>query len=137
MARFFDKLLQERNMEFAPIPLWKLNVTTEEYEELTEIVKKSFDNFEENQLVNEFALFYAESWRRKYRGGTISKEEVARYAGIPSEKANIMFEIAKKALKSLHIPVIRRNHSLYFRTLLLQGGLPIRHIQNVNSGFNN
>lgn len=137
MARFFDKLLQERNMEFAPIPLWKLNVTNEEYEELTEIVKKSFDDFEENQLGNEFALFYAESWRRKYRGGTISKEEVARYAGIPSEKANIMFEIAKKALKSLHIPVIRRNHSLYFRTLLLQGGLPIRHIQNVNSGFNN
>lgn len=137
MARFFDELLKNRSLEAAPIPLWKLNVTTEEYEKLKNVVRESFDCYAEEQLGAEFALFYAESWRREYQGGSISKEEVARYAGIPKEKANAMYDIAKKALKSLHIPVIRRNHNLYFRTLLLQGGLPIRRIQNVNSGFNN
>lgn len=136
MGIFFDELLRKRGLNSAPVPLWKLDVSDNEYEELkvairTAVSENAFWNFG-----REFALFYAESWRREYCGGWISKENVASYAGIPLDQAENVFNYAKSALNSLHIPVIRQSNNQYFRTLLLQGGLPMAYVQLKDSGFN-
>lgn len=135
MGVFFDKILASRNLTSAPIPLWKLNIDDAEYDELKNVVKNAaaHNNFWKN--CKECALFYAESWRREYDGGVISKDIVASFANISNKYAEEMFNCAKAALNSLHVPVIAQSNNLYFRTLLLQGGAPVRYILNKN-GFN-
>ncbi len=136
MGAFFDKLLESRGLTAAPVPLWKMNVRDDEYVELAAVVQKAISEGKFANHGKEFALFYAESWRRKYDGGWISKDSVAAYAGISHDMAGTLFQYAKAALPSLHIPVIRQNNNLYFRTLLLQGGLPMAYIKQKNQGFN-
>jgi len=135
MAEFFNKLLESRELSAAPIPLWKLNVSKEEYAELKKVVHDAIFNNSCWNYAKEFALFYAEWWRQEYPGGWVSKEIVARAASVPEADADNMFKYAKSALNSLNIPVIRQNNNQYFRTLLLQGGLPMTYVQE-KSGFN-
>lgn len=136
MGEFFDKLLEKRGLNSAPVPLWKLDVDDCEYEELKHSVKDAVSRNAFWNYGKEFALFYAESWRREYCGGWISKEIVASYAKVSDNQAERMFIHAKKALSSLHVPVIRQNNNQYFRTLLLQGGLPMAYVQLKGCGFN-
>lgn len=135
MSQFFDILLQKRGLTSAPIPLWKLEVTDSEYAELKRLLSKIGQTGQFWNFGKEFALFYAECWRREYNGGVPSKELMARILGLSDKQADVMFEYAKKALNSLHIPVIRQVNNQYFRTLLLQGGLPMAYVQQ-KEGFN-
>lgn len=134
MGNFFKKILTKRELSSAPIPLWKLEVNDLEYKELKEEIKRaSVNNFKDCE--EECALFYAESWRREYSGGAISKEMVASFAEIYSWRADDLFNRAKTALESLKVPIIQLSTNHYFRTLLLQGGLPITRLMHNKSGF--
>ena len=134
MGIFFKDILTSRRLSSAPIPLWKLEIDDSEYDKLkAEIKRASASNFE--NCDEECALFYAESWRREYSGGAVSKEMIASFAGIYSWQADNMFLRAKDALISLKVPVIRLNANYYFRTLLLQGGLPITRLVQNKNGF--
>lgn len=135
MPRFFDQLLSNRGLQSAPIPLCKLNVTDEEYAELKNVIRQSFKDNASSCYGKEYALFYAEVWRREYNGRTMSKDRVAEYAEIDSSLSEVMYENARKALRSLNIPIIQQNNNQYFRTLLLQGGLPMAYVIN-KDGFN-
>jgi len=130
MARFFDQLLSNRGLQSAPIPLCKLNVTDEEYAELKNVIRQSLINNASSCYGKEYALFYAEVWRREYNGGKMSKDRVAEYAEINSSLSDVMYENARNALRSLNIPIIQQNNNQYFRTLLLQGGLPMAYVIN-------
>lgn len=134
MGTFFKSILTSRGLHSAPIPLWKLEIDDSEYSELkAEIKRASANNFKDCE--EECALFYAESWRREYSGGAVSKEMIASFAGIYSWRADDMFHRAKDALTSLKVPVIQLNANHYFRTLLLQGGLPITRLVQNKNGF--
>lgn len=135
MAHFFDQLLSNRGLQSAPKPLCKLNVTDEEYAELKDVIRQSLINNTSSCYGKEYALFYAEVWRREYNGGKMSKDRVAEYAEIDSTLSDVLYKNARKALRSLDIPVIQQNNNQYFRTLLLQGGLPMAYVIN-NDGFN-
>lgn len=135
MAFFFDQLLSNRGLQSAPIPLCKLNVTDEEYAELKNVIRQSLINKASSCYGKEYALFYAEVWRREYNGGKMSKDRVAEYAEINSSLSDVMYENARNALRSLNIPIIQQNNNQYFRTLLLQGGLPMAYVIN-KDGFN-
>ncbi len=122
-------------MTSAPIPLWKLEIDDEEYEKLKAEIRQAAGNGFKN-CGEECALFYAESWRREYSGGVISKEMIARFADIFScQRSDDLFNSAKAALTSLQIPIIQLNVRHYFRTLLLQGGLPISRLMQNQTGF--
>ncbi len=135
MAHFFDQLLSNRGLQSAPKPLCKLNVTDEEYAELKDVIRQSLINNTSSCYGKEYALFYAEVLRREYNGGKMSKDRVAEYAEIDSTLSDVLYKNARKALRSLDIPVIQQNNNQYFRTLLLQGGLPMAYVIN-NDGFN-
>jgi len=101
----------------------------------------TYEDFE--KLQNEFrstslyvdprdaALFYAEWWKKNYNGGTPGKREI-----FDSLSGNVkynfnhkqFYNLAKKGARMLGIKWITKQNTLYFRTLLLQGGLPLLHL---------
>ncbi len=135
MSEFFDKILRCRGIKTAPLPLWKLEITDEEYTELKSTLSRlrscDFWNYGK-----EFALFYAECWRREYYGGAPSKDFMTEKMGFPHSYTKEIFEYARKALSALHIPILQNSSkNFFFRTLLLQGGLPMAYVQH-KDGFN-
>ena len=97
MAHFFDQLLSNRGLQSAPKPLCKLNVTDEEYAELKDVIRQSLINNTSSCYGKEYALFYAEVWRREYNGGKMSKDRVAEYAEIDSTLSDVLYKNARKA----------------------------------------
>ena len=118
------------------MPLWKLRLTEDEYENLKNTLAEN--KFRLKDFGDEAALCYAEWWRRDYNGGIPSKEDVAVGLGLPRPCWNQLYKAARHGLESHGFTFI---HSLkgneYFRTLLNQGGLPVNYIKNGNnlSGF--
>ena len=99
---YFESLLEKRGYQECPLPLWKLKITDEEFEELRKILKKcaiiehilvehkysieylvdllqdgsydinTTDTF--GHHLEECALFFSEYWRRLYDGGPHKKK---------------------------------------------------------------
>src|SRR5690554_5034134 len=74
------------------------------------------------------ALYYSEWWKNCYVGGIPSKERVFESLGEISNNwldAEEFYKLAKKGAKILGIKWISKRNTLYFRSLILQGGLPL------------
>lgn len=115
------------------IPLWKMKITAEQYAGLKTELYDAF--IHQNQhiiksLAKESALFYAEWWNREYSGGSPSREAVAHTLKLSSNHSNELYELAKAGGKKLNISVIVKQNRLWFRSLLIQGGLPMHHIHS-------
>jgi hypothetical protein len=126
---FFYKILQEHNLErHDGRALWKYNISELQYKELKAIIAKSrFNHLHPRDVI----LFYAHWWKFEYNGGRLSKSEL--YQSLPIEQAlefndEDLYRLAKKGANILRVKWIRRQNTLYFRSLLLQGGLPLKHI---------
>lgn len=127
----FIKILQTRMYSFhTGQPLWKYNISDFEFEQL----KIRFQTVERSSQLDPrtCALYYAEWWKRKYNGGYPSKLEI--YESIGGKNLcfddEVFFKLAKKGGNFLNFNWIRIQNTLYLKTLLLQGGLPINHIKN-------
>lgn len=133
-AAYFQ-ILQARNRQglHKNEPFWKLKLTEEEYESLKSTLRNNADNLA--NYGEEAALCYAEWWRRDYHGGVPSKEDVAGGIGLNSNLGKDLFDAAKGALQKHGFTFIHTlKGTLYFRTLLNLGGLPINYIKNGNLG---
>lgn len=127
----FIKILQARQHGFhTGQPLWKYNISKFEFEQL----KVRFQTVEKSSQLDPrtCALYYAEWWKRNYNGGYPSKLEIYKSIGgknlcFDEEE---FFNLAKKGGNFLNFSWIRIQNTLYLKTLLLQGGLPINHIKN-------
>lgn len=108
-------------------PLWKLNLTDNEYENLKQTLIRHTSDLK--KYGEEAALCYAEWWKRDYRGGVPSKEDVAIGVGLSRKYGDDLYWAARNALGKHGYTFI---HSIrgteYFRTLLNQGGIPINFI---------
>lgn len=130
MSEFY-KILKTRKLDFhSGQPVWKYNVTDLEFNQLKE-------SFKIVQRLSELdprdcAIYYAEWWKRIFNGGYPSKDEV--YSSLGSTKlcfdTDDFFETAKKGGILLNYKWIKIQNTHYLKTLLLQGGLPLKHIQN-------
>lgn len=111
------------------IPLWKFKLSEEEYEALKQTLRIHTSDLA--KYGEEAALCYAEWWRRDYKGNIPSKEDVAMGIGIHSSYANELYKAAREALQKHGYTFLHSlKGTLYFRTLLNQGGLPINYITN-------
>jgi hypothetical protein len=126
---FFNTLLQSKNcIKHDGRPFWKYKLSTAEFESL-----KNEIGFAKKYRLDprDAALYYAEWWRNNYCGGIPCKDGIFKSIG-----GNIKFEIseqefyklARKGAQMLGITWIKKQNTLYFKTLLLQGGLPLTHI---------
>ncbi|MRI62728.1 hypothetical protein EDM00_01765 [Ornithobacterium rhinotracheale] len=84
------------------------------------------------------AVYFSEWWKRSYDGGAPSKDAIFESIGgnilynLDSKK---FFNIAKKGAEMLGVKWLKKQNVLYFRTLLLQGGLPLYHISKHSSDY--
>jgi hypothetical protein len=126
---FFPTLLLAKNLpKHDGRPFWKYMLNNEDYEKLLAEL-----NFSRPLSIDprDVTLYYAEWWKKNYHGGTPSKQEIFNSLS-GSVRFNFnqeeFFKLAIKGARMLGIKWITRQNTLYFRTLLLQGGLPLSHI---------
>lgn len=131
-------ILHSRGMEkvLPDKPLWKLKLSDDEYEQLKSTL---IDHSEElDDFGMEAAICYAEWWRRDYNGNIPSKEDVAVGIGLDICRAGELYMAARMALQTNGFTFIHSfKRTEYFRTLLNQGGLPIRYICNNEGNMGN
>lgn len=139
----FNDILRNHGFETGnnPLPLWKLQLTDEEYSALKQELREAYKSFQLFRYTKEAALYYANWWCKEYIGGTRescpSKEKIAADLGIKPDQSDDLYGWAKRGLSQLHIePIFRNGRTHYFRTLLLQGGLPIKSLKEGNNKAN-
>lgn len=128
---YFPKFLSGRGLnQHIEEPIWKYNLTEEEFQALkTEIQFSSSYNIDTRDAF----LFYAEWWKNYYDGGSPSKKAVFNTLGgnLSLEiDENQFFKYAKNGAIRLGVNWITKQNTLYFKTMLLQGGLPLKHISD-------
>jgi hypothetical protein len=134
-------MLESRGLDRAELPLWKLKTKDNEYQELKKELKSAFLLGRYSDLAREAALFYAEWWRRDYSGGTPSKKKITSALEFTTSEIELyhekLFKLAKSGAKQLHIePLQGAQNELTFRTLLLQGGIPMKYVVNNTVNYN-
>ena len=133
---FFNKLLNKHNLTHHDgRSLWEYEISNQEFEELRTAIK--FSN-PYNIKSREVALYYAIWWKRNYNGGAPSKKKVFDSIG-GNLKYDIdeheFYRVAKNGAEMLGVKWIRKQNTLYFKTLLLQGGLPLKHISENKGAY--
>lgn len=130
MSEFY-KILKTRNLEFhTGQPVWKYTISDLEFSQL----KESFKIIQRLSQLNpkDCAIYYAEWWRRTFDGGYPSYDKI--YNSLESKNlcfdSNDFYESAKKGGNLLNYKWIKIQNTHYLKTLLLQGGLPLKHIKN-------
>lgn len=116
-------------------PLWNNDL---EHNDLELIKSTLYDAYFESNLKHyceEAAFMFAEWWKNHYAGEAPSEEKVVLFLGLPEEAKKDLYSAAKKFLSKYNIPLIRQQYTLYFRTLLYQGGLPINFIINNDNNY--
>lgn len=129
----FNEILRARNFEkHTGEPLWKYDISDIEFFQLKKVLSEIENECDIDP--KDCALFYAEWWKRAYNGGSPSKKDVLVSLGSQMTlNEESFFQHAKRGARLLGIKWIQSQNTFYFRTLLLQGGLPITYITN-NSG---
>ncbi len=129
---YFDEILDKRGLETCPLPLWKLKLTDEEYEQLREVLEKRTHIINNDDIFygfrKECALFYAEYWRREYHGGTHKKSDVYKCLKSSIHTRNFsdeFYESARRGARNLGIRFYEGERTEAMETMLYQGGLPM------------
>ena len=126
---FFQSLLSRNNLSSHDgRPLWRYFLTDQDFDDLRKELR-----YVKPYLIDarDASLYYAEWWKRYYNGGIPSKQSI-----FASLEGNIkyhfnhkeFYRLAKKGGQMLGFKWIVKQNTLRFKTLLLQGGLPLTHI---------
>jgi len=140
---YFESLLKKKEFEQCPLPLWKLRLTDDEYEELRKFLREGTEPRNTYMrpffnLKKEAALFFSEYWRREYLEGAHSIDEV--YSALDpvnnsKDYQGAFYDAACEGADSLGIERYEgaRNTPLY--DMLYQGGLPMRCLIERNGQY--
>ena len=137
MSFFSTLILAKKLPKHDGRPLWKYMLNDEDYEKLLTELKFSRPLSIDPRDVT---FYYAEWWKKNYHGGKPSKKDI-----FDSLNGNVSFnfnhqdfyKLAVTGARMLGVKWISKQNTLYFRTLLLQGGLPLTHIAENQGYYNN
>lgn len=126
---FFSDLLAENKLErHDGRSLWKYGLKRGHYDTL----KDRFANATQLHYLDprDCTLFYALWWRFAYDGGSPSKEIIFNAFRTNRNLFNSeeFYIRARAGANQLRLQWLRNVNTLYLRTMLLQGGLPLSHI---------
>lgn len=128
---YFQSLLSKNNLSTHDgRPLWKYFLTDQDFKDLCKSLRYA-DSY--NIDARDAALYYAEWWKRNYKGGIPSKECIFDFLEGNVKfyfNHNDFYNIAVKGGQMLGVKWIVKQNTLRFKTLLLQGGLPLAHISD-------
>ncbi|CAL2085287.1 hypothetical protein [Tenacibaculum sp. 190524A02b] len=126
---FFSKLLTKRGLnKHDGRSLWKYFLNSDELKELKNYLKFSTPRDIDSRNV---AIYYGLWWKNNYNGGIPSKKEIFESIGGNFKynfTENSFYKLAIEGAQILGIKWIKKQNTLRFKTLLLQGGLPLKHI---------
>jgi len=133
---FFNSLLQSNELsKHDGRPLWKYMLSNGDFEKLlTELRFTTYLSIDPRDVT----LYYAEWWKKNYHGGIPSKSLIFESLSGNTELGfnhKEFYKLAKKGARMLGVKWISKQNTLYFRTLLLQGGLPLSHISENQSKY--
>lgn len=131
----FDNILKTRGLSRPLNPIWKMNITPEEQEELARSLYRAYLKRDLYAVGEEAALYYAIWWQKIYDGGSPSSEAIAESINIPKSFSDDLYKSARLAYKRWGFHFIHDNRYHYFRSLLMQGGLPIGYVVNNKTNF--
>lgn len=128
---FLSSLLKKRNLQkHDNRSLWKYFLNEEEYNDL----KKHLQFARPLDIdPRDVTLYYALWWKKNYNGGIPSKQEVFNSVGGNAQynfTEQSFYKLAIEGAQILGIKWIKKQNTLRFKTLLLQGGLPLKHISD-------
>jgi hypothetical protein len=132
---YFTKLLETNNLpKHDGRALWRYHLDADLFHALQNHLKSTIRLIEIDP--RDCALYYAAWWKCCYNGGSPSKREIFRsIANGHAFDEETFYDYAKRGANLLGIRWIRNANTLYFRTLLLQGGLPVRHIASNQGAY--
>ncbi len=132
---YFDIILEKRNMDFHDgRPLWKYNLSDQEYLELkNHLTNINYQDFDPRDLT----LFYAEWWKNDYDGGAPSTEGIYKELNSCHLPLKFFYKYAQRGAIIFGLRWIKSTRNFYFRTLLMQGGLPINHVLKHSTVYTN
>lgn len=113
--------------------IWEYGLSEQDFQELKKLLR---DASRYNLDTRDALLYYAEWWKHEYAGGKPSKASIFKSIGggiLSQMNEDDFYRRARRGAERLGVKWIVRNNTLYFRTLLMQGGLPLKHISE-NSG---
>lgn len=131
---YFESLLAKRP-EKCYLPLWRLKITDEEFEELRAVLFEcTKDRIHENPFIHrgcekEATLFFAEYWRRQYVDGPHSIQMVFEALGdviVSDFWTKAFYEAACNGAKQLGIEQYQGGRADPLNDMLYQGGLPMK-----------
>ena len=128
MSFFSTLLLKNRLPKHDGRPLWKYMLNNDDFEKLLEELRFSRPLSIDPRDVT---LYYAEWWKKSYQEGIPNKQDIFKsLSGNPKFNFNQedFYKLAIRGARMLGVKWITKQNTLYFRTLLLQGGLPLTHI---------
>lgn len=133
---FFSTILANRSLsKHDGQSLWKYNLSDYEFAQLqSELNQVRLYNLD----ARDATLYFAEWWKRIYDGGSPKIQDVFNSLGreeIKDLTADVLYEYAKIGAREFGIKWIQKQNTLYFRTLLLQGGIPIKHVAENKSYY--
>jgi hypothetical protein len=132
---FFNSLLEKHNLQrHDGRSLWKYNVSNIDLQNLISKI-----NISRPLLIDprDATIYYSQWWKKNYNGGKPSKDEIFKsitVANLNNFDSDDFYKLAIKGAQILGVKWIKKQNTLYFRTLLLQGGLPVAHIA-ANQGY--
>ncbi len=146
----FERILSSRNLNVKTcLPLWKLRLKDDEFEELRNQLKtraeiKTFSSNRGNAFSSvrkEAALYYAEWWRRVFNGGRFGHNDICISLLGDDSLSDDLFRAAKTGARYLGIETAtirtgNREAEYALRPILYQGGLPMNWINNEISNPN-
>ncbi len=130
-----QKILERKGRQECPLPLWKLKITEQDYEDLRvslrDIALSRSYHFSNPflKVATDCTLFFAEYWRREYCDGPHSKQMVyeALQTGYYSEEeSDFFYDAAVRGAKKLNIEQYMGGRSDPLNDMLYQGGLPMK-----------
>lgn len=132
---YFESIIKKKKLEEC-LPLWKLKITDEEFEELRKFLEKQTHN---TTMINPFltmckecALFFAEYWRREYVDGKHSKQMVYDALRSTRHLCDEFYEAACRGAKMLKIERYDGGRADPLNDMLYQGGLPMKLVTSNN-----
>lgn len=136
MSQFYNVLSKRNLQKHSGKSLWQYDLSDLEFQQL----KKSLIETRSLYSIDarDCTLYYAEWWKRYYNGGFPSKREV--FNSIASNQffnEEDFYQYSKRGANLLGIKWIKNQNTLYFKTLLLQGGIPINHLSNNKGSYKN
>jgi len=135
---FFSTLLLKNNLpKHDGRPLWKYMLTNDDFNKLVIEIKTARPLCIDPRDVT---LYYAQWWKNNYNGGKLSKQEVLDSIAINTSfnlTSEQYYKLGVKGAQMLGVKWITKQNTLFFRTLLLQGGLPLAHIVENQGNYQN